>query len=806
MVASGTILTGSDPLTISALSLFLLQAIIVIGTARILAIGLRYLHQPQVIAEVLSGIVLGGSALSRIPAFKAGIFPDSSLPGFSLIGLEMDPVNLTKTLGKAVPIAFAGIVLPFAVGVAVSKTLYENYADQNVAFSSFVIFTGVAMSITAFPVLARILAERKLLHTRVGAATLSAGAMNDVVAWIFLVLVIALINQANYATAAYVFLTVAAYAIFLWVVVRRLLLRLVVYSVGREHVGQWLLFAVFVLVLFSGWFTEIIGVQAIFGSFLVGVIMPHEHGFARKLASQIEDLITIVFLPLFFAYSGLNTRLDLLNDARSWGFVWLIIFVACSGKIIGCTVAARFSGFNMRESFAVGTLMNTKGLVELIVLNLGLNAGAITVEIFTMFVVMAIVTTLLTVPIVSWIYPESYYITEVFHKDSAGVDEESIDEPEDADGTRALIYLPSIKAVPLTMTLSSLLSSGSRAFSVYALRLLHLDQRMSTLIHAAENEEAMHDDDPILHVFRTFASLNHIKANTLLALGDVSAAAPTIIDAARHTSATLVVIPQIVSRPTGSGDEEIVQTTVTEIVQPVSSALPSVPVVHFLDRQLGESLRRKKSSSSSVELAIEKEVNLSGTLQSPKLRSTGFIPTGVTQASKVVVILGGSTSTDESDLQTLRFATQLLTSSVPEGSVVPVTVHVTFALLPAVSQAVEDAVSATLLRAARRGSTVASTTMVAEASSASTKQNALDVIKITGGASAKPEAAASSSLDTIAEWSELAEVLKKVDGAQRGVVVLSKNTALDLHFAEGRLRQWLLMETKASVAVVYGGN
>ncbi|KAJ3195552.1 K(+)/H(+) antiporter, partial [Entophlyctis luteolus] len=200
MVASGTILTGSDPLTISALSLFLLQAIIVIGTARILAIGLRYLHQPQVIAEVLSGIVLGGSALSRIPAFKAGIFPDSSLPGFSLvanfglvlylflIGLEMDPVNLTKTLGKAVPIAFAGIVLPFAVGVAVSKTLYENYADQNVAFSSFVIFTGVAMSITAFPVLARILAERKLLHTRVGAATLSAGAMNDVVAWILLVL------------------------------------------------------------------------------------------------------------------------------------------------------------------------------------------------------------------------------------------------------------------------------------------------------------------------------------------------------------------------------------------------------------------------------------------------------------------------------------------------------------------------------------------------------------------------------------------------------------------------------------------
>ncbi|KAJ3394912.1 K(+)/H(+) antiporter [Entophlyctis sp. JEL0112] len=725
MVASGTILTGSDPLTISALSLFLLQAIIVIGTARVLAIGLRFLRQPQVIAEVLSGIVLGGSALSRIEGFKNGIFPDSSMAGFSLvadfglvlylflIGLEMDPSSLVKTVGKAVPIAIAGITLPFVVGIAVSKILYDTYASPTVPFSSFLIFTGVAMSITAFPVLARILAERKLLHSRVGVepsataapvgqATLSAGVINDVVAWILLVLVIALINQANYATAAYVFLTVAAYAIFLWVVVRRLLLRLVVYSVGREHVGQWLLFAVFVLVLFSGWFTEIIGVQAIFGSFLVGVIMPHEHGFARKLASQIEDLITIVFLPLFFAYSGINTRLDLLNDGKSWGFVLLIIFVACAGKIIGCTFAAKLSGFNWRESFAVGTLMNTKGLVELIVLNLGLNAGAITAEIFTMFVVMAVITTLMTVPIVSYIYPETFYVNEVFDKDA---DVASSDEENSTcfgDNVRALVYLPSIKVVPSIMTLSSLLSSGDDTFTIHALRLVHLGQRMSTLIQASENEDSKHDEDPILHVFRTFASLHHMRAHTLLSLGHVSSTASTIIEAATHVSATLVVIPQQLSKLATQGvrEEEQLLETMSEIVNPVTAALPHTTVVYFLDRQYGSIPKRLRSETPATDSFLSaSEVPPAATEGKPFFHNASLVPSNAFKR-KVTVILGGTLETELEDLHTLKFAAQLLKSSVidsetsnTQGRPAP-PIDMTFVLLSGASQTTEDTVAA----------------------------------------------------------------------------------------------------------------
>ncbi|KAI8614966.1 Cation/H+ exchanger [Chytriomyces sp. MP71] len=436
MASTGTVLSGENPLLISPLSLFLIQTVVVICTARLLAVCLKWINQPQVMAEILGGIVLGATALSRIPAFKENLFPQHSLPLLKLVadlglvlylflvGLELDPLQLLKIFKKSVSISVAGIALPFALGAGVAKFIYDNYADQNVSFVSFLLFTGVAMSITAFPVLARILTERKMLHTRVGQATISAAAVDDFIAWTLLVLVIALINNSggsgggasSYATAIYVFLCVVAWALFLWFAIRPLILRMVKLAEDRETLQRFLLFVVFTLVLFSGWFTEIIGVQAIFGGFLVGVIIPHEHGFARKLAHQIEDLVTIVFLPLFFAYSGLNTDLTLLRDGQSWGFVALICFVACAGKMVGCTLTSRISGLNWRESGTVGILMNTRGLVQIIVLNVGLNAGVITPKIFSMFVIMAVFTTFLTVPLVTVFYPPSCKFFKMFKK------------------------------------------------------------------------------------------------------------------------------------------------------------------------------------------------------------------------------------------------------------------------------------------------------------------------------------------------------------------------------------------------------
>jgi Kef-type K+ transport system membrane component KefB len=232
------------------------------------------------------------------------------------------------------------------------------------------------MSITAFPVLARILTSRKLMSTSVGQATLAAAATDDAIAWCLLVLVVALINNPNNSVIAlYVFLIVVAFGLFLYFAIRPILLFMVKRS-SKDYVASQLnMFVLFMVLFASAWFTQAVGVHAIFGAFLVGLITPHENGFAIAITEKLEDLVSIILLPLYFAYSGLKTQLGTLDDPLSWAMVVMVLAVACGGKIIGCSIAAKFSGLNTRESVTVGFLMNTKGLVELIVLNLGLAGG-----------------------------------------------------------------------------------------------------------------------------------------------------------------------------------------------------------------------------------------------------------------------------------------------------------------------------------------------------------------------------------------------------------------------------------------------
>jgi Kef-type K+ transport system membrane component KefB len=243
----------------------------------------------------------------------------------------------------------------------------------------------------ALPVLCRILASRKLISTTVGQSTLAAAATDDAIAWCLLVLVVALVNNPkNAINALYVFLIVAAFALFLWFTARPLLKYLVSRNPNDSGVSQLNVTVLFVILLSSAWFTQAVGVHAIFGGFLVGLITPHEHGFAIAITEKCEDLVSILLLPLYFAYSGLGTQLGALADFQSIGIVLLVWLVACGGKIIGCGLAAHWSGLNRRESLTVGFLMNTKGLVELIVLNLGLRGGVINEKIFAIFVVMAL--------------------------------------------------------------------------------------------------------------------------------------------------------------------------------------------------------------------------------------------------------------------------------------------------------------------------------------------------------------------------------------------------------------------------------
>ncbi|KAK6092032.1 K(+)/H(+) antiporter [Batrachochytrium dendrobatidis] len=588
MTEGGSFLGGSNPLS-DSLALFLLQVVIIICMSRLVAIPLQYLRQPIVIAEVIGGIILGPSVLCRFQSFKDNVFPKSSLPILNivanfglvlflfLVGLELDPTKLISQFKKSAAISLAGIALPFAAGVGVSKILYDRYADPSVKFSSFFVFCGVAMSITAFPVLARILTERKLLRTDVGQATLAAAASDDAMAWCLLALVVALIhNPSNSIIALYVFLTVVAWAIFLWIAIRPILLYLVRRSETKESVSQSAVLATFVLVCISAWFTQAVGVHAIFGAFLVGIITPHEHGFAIKITEKVEDLISILFLPLYFAYSGLNFSIDSLNDGASWGMVFFVIFVACGGKIIGCTTAAKFAGMSWRESITVGFLMNTKGLVELIVLNLGLQAGVINTQIFTIFVIMALVTTFMTVPIVSVIYPMSLYqnvngtggtYSEKTRHDKLKSENAMgkgaiqnlhvlCDIPTTGQNSRAtvkiLVCLTGMRTVPAMMNLTQMIAQSSTNLSVYALRLVELTSRMSKVMMATESSETLRAD-PVVNVFRTFGQLNKVGVRTLLAVTEPENYAQNVVDAAEESSVNLIIYPVQTSRSTGQG-------------------------------------------------------------------------------------------------------------------------------------------------------------------------------------------------------------------------------------------------------------
>ena len=381
--------------------LFIIQAGIILMVCRALHFPLGYLRQPRVVGEVLGGILLGPSVFGRIPNFTNTIFPKASIPVLNnvanlglilflfIIGLEVDMRVFFGNWKAALSVATAGMTLPFAMGCAIAHGLYYEFSSEpgtvHVAYGTFLLFVGVAMAITAFPVLCRILTELKLLSTPVGIITLASGVGDDVVGWVLLALCVALVNAANGLTALYIVLTAAGFAIFLLFAVRPGFM----YILRRTHSlqdgpTQGVMVLTVLICLGSAFFTGAIGVHPIFGAFLAGLMMPHEGGFAIKVTEKIEDLMGALFLPLYFTLSGLNTNLGLLNNSITWGYLIAVTIVAFSAKFIGCSLAARLNGMVWRESFSIGSLMSCKGLVELIVLNIGLQAHILSTRVFTM--------------------------------------------------------------------------------------------------------------------------------------------------------------------------------------------------------------------------------------------------------------------------------------------------------------------------------------------------------------------------------------------------------------------------------------
>ncbi|MFN7976082.1 MAG: cation:proton antiporter [Acidobacteriota bacterium] len=391
-----------------ALMHVLLALIVVILTARVVGALFRRLGQPPVMGEVLAGILLGPSLLGRVaPGVASFLLPPAVAPHLAviaqigvilymfLVGLELDPDLLKHRGHTAVAISHASIVAPFLLGAILALGIYEREATRDVPFPTFALFLGVSMSVTAFPVLARILTDRGMAKSPMGALALSCAAADDVTAWCLLALLVSVVH-AHVASAAVTFLLTLAFLAFMLVVGKSLASRLAPEGTGTA--SQAAVAIALVCLLASALVTELIGIHAIFGAFLLGAVIPHRSSLARDLTAKLRDIVASLLLPAFFAFTGMRTEVGLVRGAPSWATCAIVVLVASAGKLGGTSLAARVTGLPWRDAIALGVLMNTRGLMELIVLNVGLDLGIIAPRLFAMLVLMAIVTTLATTP------------------------------------------------------------------------------------------------------------------------------------------------------------------------------------------------------------------------------------------------------------------------------------------------------------------------------------------------------------------------------------------------------------------------
>lgn len=389
----------------------LLALVVILIFARVLGSLFRRMGQPPVIGEMIAGILLGPSFLGRIaPHFAASLFPSVIVPYLSvlaeigvilymfLVGLELDTDLLRQRTHASVAISHSSIIAPFLLGGILALWLYPLFSTRDVPFTVFALFLAVAMSVTAFPVLARILTDRQSHKSRMGTVALACAAVDDVTAWCLFAFVVSMAR----AQPGRVLLTLSLTAAFIACVL--LLLRPAAVWFARRQpwdskTSKESVVIVCAALLLAALATQRIGIHALFGAFLVGAVIPHNSSLARDVNEKFEDLVVVLFLPVFFAFTGLRTQIGLVHGLRDWVICIVIIAVASLGKFGGASLAARITGLSWAESASLGVLMNTRGLMELIVLNVGLDLHVLSPTLFAMLVIMAIVTTLVTTPV-----------------------------------------------------------------------------------------------------------------------------------------------------------------------------------------------------------------------------------------------------------------------------------------------------------------------------------------------------------------------------------------------------------------------
>jgi Kef-type K+ transport system membrane component KefB len=396
----------------SPLSLLLLQVIVIVLAARLLGTLFLRIGQPPVIGEMIAGILLGPSLLGMVaPGVQSFLFPDASMGALRMlsqigvilfmfvVGIELDVQHLRQKAHAAVMVSHASIIVPFFLGCGAALLLYRSLAPAGIPFSAFALFIGVAMSITAFPVLARILEERRMSKSFLGSTAIACAAVDDVTAWCLLAVVVAIVKADSLGGAL---LTIGLSLLFIAAMlfgVKPLMARIARDRPEGQAGSVGLLATIFAFVFAAALCTEMIGIHALFGAFLAGVCMPPDSGLRQFLRERLETFSSVLLLPLFFAFTGLRTQIGLLADWRSWLVCLGIVAVAITGKLGGSLAAARWTGMSWGDSFSLGALMNTRGLVELIVLNLGYDLGILSPRIFAMLVLMALITTFMTGPL-----------------------------------------------------------------------------------------------------------------------------------------------------------------------------------------------------------------------------------------------------------------------------------------------------------------------------------------------------------------------------------------------------------------------
>jgi Kef-type K+ transport system membrane component KefB len=393
------------------LSILLMQLLVIFIVSRAFGAAMARIGIQTVIGEIIAGIFLGPSLVGWIfPEFSLFVFPKESLKMLQflsqiglaffmfIIGMELDLSKIKNKAQDAVVISHASIVFPYLLGMALAYFIYPYYAPTGVSFLAFALFMGIAMSITAFPVLARILQERNLTQTPLGALAITCAAADDVTAWCILAAVVA-IAKAGTIGSALVTIGLTVLFIFLMLkVVKPWIHAQCLESIQKGKIGKKVVTLFIFVLLFSAYFAEVIGIHALFGAFLAGVVMPSDLVFKKAIAEKIEDVSVLLLLPIFFAFTGLRTQISLLNEGHLWALCGVVVFIAVLGKWGGSAFAAKMVGHTWKDAMSIGALMNTRGLMELIVLNIGYDLGILSPEIFAIMVIMALATTFMTGP------------------------------------------------------------------------------------------------------------------------------------------------------------------------------------------------------------------------------------------------------------------------------------------------------------------------------------------------------------------------------------------------------------------------